>query len=387
MSSESVRTLRLLGGTTPAVRHETCTFVPTLAPVRSPIVVREPQRLAYLRTEVSVALHTGKEVAAGAAARELGTLWVVTAENPFSDKLSEADNRARRSALESQLDEQVSPYLKAVGRSPDGTWQEHSVALLDSGGRRARAIGREFGQNAVFEITPERLAVHGCFSRWLRSRPTNGPEWVPEPYGTRPLPELVEEQLGFRPDEKVKRFRRPAWRLDGSTRLPCHQCGGDLHLASALLQSRSGDWYDAKAILCCACRSTFLPSHLPSALREAVYLWSDWALVRADADAAPNAEESWSCYVVRLDDPTGTRLADDLEWVYVGESSKPADERIAELQVGVRASRWVRDFGAGLRSDLMADLPRHRSSAESKAYEAYLAARLRLLGYGVKGGH
>lgn len=364
-----------------------CNFVVTLTAVRNPGVVREPQRLAYLQTEVTVTLAKRDEVPAWVVAKEMGTLWVVTAENPFSKKVSEAGNRARRSALQDQLKEQGWPFLKAVGRSPDGRWQESSVALLDSGGRRARSIGREHGQNAVFEITPERLSVHGCFSRWQRSRPTNDPEWAPEPYGAHPLPELVEERLGLRPDEKIKRFRRPAWRLDGNTQLPCHQCGGDLHLASALLQSRSGDWYYAKAILCPDCKSSSLPSHLPSALREAVYLWSDWALARVDAEAAPGSDDSWSCYIVHLVDPAGRTLATDQEWVYVGESSKPADERIVEHHAGVRASRWVRDFGVGLRGDLMVELPRHRSSPESKAYEAYLAARLRLLGYGVKGGH
>lgn len=35
----------------------------------------------------------------------------------------------------------------------------------------------------------------------------------------------------------------------------------------------------------------------------------------------------------------------------------------------------------------MEGLPIHGTAAEAQAYEAFLAARFELLGYGVKGGH
>jgi hypothetical protein len=38
-------------------------------------------------------------------------------------------------------------------------------------GDRARALGREFGQHAVFEVADGLLRVHACFDDWIDERP------------------------------------------------------------------------------------------------------------------------------------------------------------------------------------------------------------------------
>lgn len=158
-------------------------------------------------------------------------------------------------------------------------------------------------------------------------------------------------------------------------------------MASALLRSKAGDWYEAKAVICTTCAAGRLPAHLSRELRDAVYAWSDWHLAAADAAAHPVKGESRRCYVIRLHDPTGTTLSADRDWVYVGETGKDVESRFLEHLEAYKSGSSARRFGVDLRLDLMVDLPDHGTEVESKAYEAYLALKLELEGYGVKGGH
>ena len=91
--------------------------------------------------------------------------------------------------------------------------------------------------------------------------------------------------------------------------------------------------------------------------------------------------------LIALLDQSDEVLTPDREWVYVGETAKDVEERFLEHLMGHKASPAVKRFGTELRLDLMVEFPEHRSSAESKAYEAYVGHRLGLLGYGVKGAH
>ena len=61
--------------------------------------------------------------------------------------------------------------LPAVGSSPDGVWAEESVAVVGIDLVAARSLGREFGQNAVFEVADGMLRVHACFDGWIDERP------------------------------------------------------------------------------------------------------------------------------------------------------------------------------------------------------------------------
>ena len=348
-------------------------------------VVREHVRIAYARTEITVTDPELGEVAAADAAERYGPLWVITAHNPFSEKRSSAENEADHRRLVAELGDAGHELLPAVGASPDGRWSETSTAVIGLGRRRATKVGRTYGQNAVFEVTPSVQKVHGCFSTWVLARPACGP-WEPAPFSDATLDEAIREAFGLELDLPFWRFRRPGWRYSGDPQIPCDLCGTDLDVFSALLQFKDGTWYDAKAIICQGCRTARIPSHLPAALRRAIYGWSDWHLTAQDALKHPTKGGEWHCYIAALDDPEGKRLWRDKEWVYVGQTGKDVDERFAEHKSGVRSNRFVRDFGTHLRGDLMADLPTHRTAAEALAYERYLAAQLELCGYGVKGG-
>ena len=124
------------------------------------------QRAAYLETEVTVG-----GLSAADALAEMGSFWVVTAWNPFSEELSSAVNAGRHAKLCERLGNDGLTWLPAVGSSPDGGWAEESVAVVGIDSVAARSLGREFGQNAVFEVAAGMLRVHACFDGWIDERP------------------------------------------------------------------------------------------------------------------------------------------------------------------------------------------------------------------------
>ena len=128
----------------------------------------ESLRVAYLRTVVTVDGRPAAEMVA-----DLGTFWVLTACNPGSERVSGAENAGRHRALCARLDELGHTWLSALGTSPDGTWSEQSVAVPGLDRETALALGREFAQEAVFEVTTEILRVHGCAGEWwVECRPS-----------------------------------------------------------------------------------------------------------------------------------------------------------------------------------------------------------------------
>lgn len=77
----------------------------------------------------------------------------LTAYNPFSQMLSEADNLSRQTRLRSMLAEVQVAVLEGVGVDPSGEWPGEP-SLLALGLSRAEAIelGNLFDQNAVVWI-------------------------------------------------------------------------------------------------------------------------------------------------------------------------------------------------------------------------------------------
>jgi hypothetical protein len=130
------------------------------------LVAPEALRIAYLQTVLTVDGRPASDVA-----DEMGSFWVVTAHNPLSEQLAAAKNTELHQELCGRLDEMGYQSLPALGSSPDGTWVEESIAVFGAGKRPIRALGREFNQHGVFEVTKRALKVHGCFSRWSMQRP------------------------------------------------------------------------------------------------------------------------------------------------------------------------------------------------------------------------
>jgi hypothetical protein len=107
------------------------------------------------------------EAAAPAGSDRLGfqlPCHVVTAYNPGGRAAADVDNQAAARALgaDSRLDGLI--VLPSVGGHPDGEWLEPGVAVIGLCRQQARALGRAYGQLAVYELQGATRWVIACGS-------------------------------------------------------------------------------------------------------------------------------------------------------------------------------------------------------------------------------
>ena len=82
---------------------------------------------------------------------ESGT--IITAWNPESVILSDAENAARETELWNWIGAQRLFALAAEGRDPTGAWQpEQSCLIFDIARDAVAALGRRYGQNAIVHL-------------------------------------------------------------------------------------------------------------------------------------------------------------------------------------------------------------------------------------------
>ena len=113
------------------------------------------------------------------------TIHVISGCNPGYRETDEA-NALRHIHMEQCLREVGADPQSAIGMSPDGSWVEPSWAVTGLTRDQACAVGREFGQVAVFEIDARRIHVVRCidstaasskpYRTGCRSNPERGPE-------------------------------------------------------------------------------------------------------------------------------------------------------------------------------------------------------------------
>jgi hypothetical protein len=87
--------------------------------------------------------------------------YVITAWNP-GEPLPDEENRRRNIELRQELVDRDYSIFDAVGRSPDGRWEEWGFAVIGADRAEAVALGQRFGQLAIFELTTTSLAVLSC---------------------------------------------------------------------------------------------------------------------------------------------------------------------------------------------------------------------------------
>ena len=124
----------------------------------------------YLATEVRIELSSGEVVAVRAIdgpvvdawpldAREA---WIITACNPRSVQLADAENEARHLALGDALRTAGYQALPATGCATDGSeWREPGYAVLDAPFHVIDDLARRWEQNAVFHWSPDRWVLVG----------------------------------------------------------------------------------------------------------------------------------------------------------------------------------------------------------------------------------
>ncbi len=133
--------------------------------IADPVLPRLTAELleAYLGTEVVAA--DGAVWSGPRAVVRLEDAWVITAENPFSERREPADNAAANARLVATIEAAGFATTALVGRAPDLSWSEDCVAVRGASREQVCAWGREFDQHAVFLLTEGTHAVVSCWSR------------------------------------------------------------------------------------------------------------------------------------------------------------------------------------------------------------------------------
>ena len=89
-------------------------------------------------------------LAAYCTRRRIAAGCVITAWNPHSQPLSQAENQARQARLEQELQQAGWQWIPAVGRHPTNGWPPEAGCFVEGMGEEtAREWGRIYEQNAV----------------------------------------------------------------------------------------------------------------------------------------------------------------------------------------------------------------------------------------------
>jgi len=311
-------------------------------------------------------------------------VFVITAWNPYSESRTDVENAATNELLRKRLLREGATIHPALGSDPKSDWAEESFAVEGMGRKKARSIGKEFEQHAIFELSREELIVLGCTGEWSERR-LHG-EWSPEPQSPDDLPTVVERVTGLELTSRSSRASTPGWVHDDGLGAPCPNCGESLELFGCELQAKDGTPYRAMAFVCVE-EELLLWTHQVSAeVRATAKARRRYLQARSDADGQGRVERSYWAYCIELEDAAGERPPGH-PWVYVGQTSSTPEERFEQHLAGYKPSPKVRRFGVRLRPDLYRDQPILRSSAEALGYEDWLARSLAANGWPVKGGH
>lgn len=135
-------------------------------------ITRTPQWGLYQRAVVDVELPAGPVrispappgVAVGRFPVPHGeTVHVVTAHNPRGARASRRHNHRAHQELLGLLRRRGLSWWPAVGGDPEGRHTEASAAVVGLSDDEARALGREFGQDAVFAWSAPAWRLLACF--------------------------------------------------------------------------------------------------------------------------------------------------------------------------------------------------------------------------------
>jgi len=272
-----------------------------------------------------------------------------------------------------------------------GEHRERSLAFPEISLEHALSIAREFGQEAIFHLSPGSQDV--VFASGGRIECTSNELSRQQAHLQRNLSQLLSERFGreFALPRRVRDL--VGWHYVGSPDSFEHigNSESQRHIYRTLDDGRSS--YRALAvhvnIESCEVRSFSVRN------RRAKEDGSDASLVSsrihldncAFSDRVQGLTESrrW-CYVYKSDVPYDKKQPMATS-VYVGESGLPPEERITKHRTGERSSRWIRDFPGELDRKLTPDvaLP---DQVTSKAFEEWYACLLRQRpGFVVRGGH
>ena len=88
--------------------------------------------------------------------------FLITAWNPFSQKLTVTENLKRNELLLEDLRTLGAESMRAIGRSPDWEWFEESFAAKKISLELVVDLAKKYEQNAIFQINQGVRKVISC---------------------------------------------------------------------------------------------------------------------------------------------------------------------------------------------------------------------------------
>jgi len=92
-------------------------------------------------------------------------IYVMTAHNPGGRITSDTANALAEARLTAELERRELVWWPAAGGDPSWTHVEPGAAVIGMDEADAIALGAEFGQEAIFALTPADRRVIGCAGR------------------------------------------------------------------------------------------------------------------------------------------------------------------------------------------------------------------------------
>jgi hypothetical protein len=87
---------------------------------------------------------------------------ILTAHNPYSHMLSEAENQRRGQALEEAIQALALDYGHCTGSDPNSDWREAGFVIWDAPLMVAVALAQQFEQNAIVYGTGNHIGLVWC---------------------------------------------------------------------------------------------------------------------------------------------------------------------------------------------------------------------------------
>ena len=99
--------------------------------------------------------------------QELHAIWkcdfyMITAANPYSQLLTDEENKARNQSLHVELSNISELILPAIGRDQSSDWSEHGWVLPSRDPGPLIDLARKFQQNAIFKFSERGKQVISC---------------------------------------------------------------------------------------------------------------------------------------------------------------------------------------------------------------------------------
>ncbi len=98
-------------------------------------------------------------------------VWVLTAGDPYPLQLTRRENAQRNAELKTDIERLGLRHHPALGRAPDDSTFERSVAVRDTTRADMLALARRYGQLAVYEIDDRIRCVDVATAHVVTSTP------------------------------------------------------------------------------------------------------------------------------------------------------------------------------------------------------------------------